>query len=535
MSGKISRAQGSFPVVLGVQSIVNNDYSLQLNSNFIPSSGPVPTALLCQGAHDPSSCMGWQQFIFSANSGILWMQYWLLNYDQGGNCPAGGFAPRGKLDCVKNSKTISVPRFRPTELANMNLIGQVGDTDTVTLYLNDDTTIYTVSRSSLFGLNQGWTSAEFNVVGGGNLRQATFNGGVPGVTIVTQTLVDGTSTQAPTIEDGTTGETNNLNLVPASLCTFGAGVPEIVSPGIQFMESNVAGMQPQACPILPQQMPVAFQGQDTNLWLDQKGVGTSQNLGMAPGTVPSLVTLPDGSLEFAAQANTGNLWLSQNGAGTDLGLGMMAHTSPSAVVLPNGNVVVAFQANTGELWLAHDGTGTHQNLGMMAGTSPSAVVLPNGQVVIAAQANTGNLWLSQNGAGTDLGLGMMIHTSPSAAVLPNGKVVVAFQANTGELWLAHDGIGTHQNLGMMAGTSPSAVVLGNGQLIIAAQANTSDLWVSQNGAGTDLGLGMARTASPSITTFETTGYQIAAEANTGVLWLDVNGGGVKQGFAMNTP
>ena len=465
VSGTLSRAVGSFPSV-SVSSESDgssNNYSLQLNSNFFSGASP------CKNAKTPSSCMGWQQFIYVP--GAAFMQYWLLNYDK--SCPSG-WNTSGN-DCYKNSASVSVPSEPISNLGRFVVTANAGTTDTVTVSTGDGK-LYAQSKASVVNLNKGWNTAEFNVVGNANGSEAVFTGPA---SIEVQLLTTSGSSSAPTCEGDTgfTAETNNLSLVANSCTAFGGS-----SPGIRFTEHLAE----------PTSVPVAFQANTGNLWLDQGYIATDQELGMMAGTTPSIAVLPSGAVVVAFQANTGNLWLEENGSGYDQQLGMMAGTSPSIAVLPGGEVAVAFQANTGSLWLEENGVGTDQRLGMAAGTSPSLAALPSGGVEIAFQANTGNLWLDQNGVGTDQQLGMMARTSPSLAILTNGTPAVAFQANTGNLWLV------------------------------------------KNGAA-DLSLGMAAPASPSIVALPNAGYQIAFEANTGNLWVDVSGIAGDEFLGMNTP
>jgi hypothetical protein len=515
VAGTISRAEGSFPVVTGVTSETGaagpNDYSLQLNSNFFANATP------CTGAASPASCQGWEQFLYVP--GQIFIQYWLLQYDN--PCPSQ-WGSDGLGDCYINStKSTPVPAEPVTDLGNLTLIGQAGSTDTVSMSIGNDT-LYAMSQASVLGLSKGWSSAEFNIVGDGNGSQAAFNSGA---SIVVQTLTDSVSptTSAPGCQSGgTTGETNNLNLVPGSCCPVGGS-----SPAIQFLQSDVSGATAQACPLPPERIPVAFQANTNDLWLDLKGnaAGTDLSFGMMPGTVPSLVMPPGGVPEVAFQANTGNLWIETKGrgSGVDQKLAMKAATSPSMALLPGGGVAVAFQANTGNLWIETNGKGADQKLGMMAGTSPSIAAFSDGSVAVAFQANTGNLWLD----GKDQKLGMMAGTSPSIVAISDGTVAIAFQANSGDLWLN----GKDQKLGMMVGTSPSIAVLSNGSLAIAFQANTGTLWVN----GKDQKLAMMAAASPSILPIENGGYQVAFEGNNGDLWLDVNDVGTDQKLGMNTP
>ena len=99
VTGTMSEAVGSFDSVTGVTSEtgqvdgsggqVANTFSLQLNSNFF--SG-IPA---CNGAAKPSSCQGWEQFVYSNSAGSAFIQYWLINYNA--TCPAGWF--KSGSDC----------------------------------------------------------------------------------------------------------------------------------------------------------------------------------------------------------------------------------------------------------------------------------------------------------------------------------------------------------------------------------------------------------------------------------------------------
>ena len=526
VSGKISRAEGSFPVVSGVTTVTSNgianDYTLQLNSNFFTG------APLCKGAKTPANCQGWQQFIYASGSGVVFMQYWLLDYVNA--CPSG-WNTFGS-DCFKNSAGTTAPKLLPgTDLSNMTLIGEAGSTDTVA-FSSGNGTLFAVSASSIHNLNNSWTTAEFNIVGDANGTEATFNSGS---TVVVQTVTDSatTTTSAPSCSSsGFTGETNSLNIVSGSCCPVAGG-----SPAIQFTESNVAGAKAQKCPLIDPMVPVAFQGTDTSVWIEQNGVGVDAHLGMASRTLPSLVTSPGGGLGLAFQANTGRLWAGMSNFVSDQGLGVFPGTSPSAAVLPNGNLVVAFEAaSTQDLWLDNNGVGADQHLEMSNGTNPSIAVTPNGQIVVAVQSEGGELWLEQNGVVTDQNVAMMNGSSPSVAVLPNGQVVVAYQASNGDLWVRKNGVGTNQNLGMKAHTSPSLAVLTNGDIYVAFQANTGNLWLDRVGLGfRDERFGMDNASSPTIKAIENGGYQIAFQANTGNLWLDVNGAGTDQKLAMAAP
>jgi len=230
-AGKILWSEGSFPVVNNVANENDNgnanDYTLQLNSNFFTGAGP------CNGAAIPANCQGWQQFIYASNFGVF-MQYWLLNYNDATHPCPGGWNTFGG-DCWRNGDgSASVPAQPITNLGNLVLTGAAGGGDQVALSTGDGK-LYATTQVSLVNLDQHWTASEFNIVGDGNGSQAVFNSNA---TIVVQTRTNAVGTAADTCQSGGfTGETNNLNLVANSCCPMrppwsGA------EPGIRFTQSN---------------------------------------------------------------------------------------------------------------------------------------------------------------------------------------------------------------------------------------------------------------------------------------------------------
>ncbi|MCL2450244.1 MAG: hypothetical protein FWD17_14960, partial [Polyangiaceae bacterium] len=246
----ISIAEGSFPVVTGVtdeqSNGVSNAYTLQMNTNYFHPA-------LCNGAADPSRCMGWQQFIYQSN-GIGFIQYWLLNY--GNTCPSGWMGtPLAPGDCFRNSDSaISVPSL---PIANLSEITVIGAADSVydylyiviagTVYNFNPPTVLEPTPSPDGGPNQ-WVTTEFNVFGDGNGYQATFSGSES--TIAVKLFVfnghnaDDLVNPVPACATGKfTAETNSLTIVPNSCCTFG-GSPA----GLQFTESNSPSATAVPCP-----------------------------------------------------------------------------------------------------------------------------------------------------------------------------------------------------------------------------------------------------------------------------------------------
>lgn len=229
----ISWAEGSFPSVTGVTSVTDgsaNNFSLQLNSNFFTGSS------MCNGAASPASCLAWEQFVYAP--GAIFIQYWLINYNS--TCPSGWNTFGG--DCWRNSaSSAAVPTQAATNLANITLTGTAGAVDGIAMSTWDGV-VHAASQSSIIGLSQSWTAAEFNIFGDGGGSEAVFNSGAT-LTVQTLTNMVSGSAVAPVCEaSGTTGETNNLTIVANSCCPIAGATP-----GIQFTESNVPGATAPAC------------------------------------------------------------------------------------------------------------------------------------------------------------------------------------------------------------------------------------------------------------------------------------------------
>ncbi len=215
-------AVGAFPVVKGLTSETGargaNDYSLQLNTGFMNTAG-------CQGG--ASGCQTWQQFIYASGYRSVFMQYWLLGYNNA--CPSGWNSYSG--DCYKNSAAVSAPQVAATELHMLKVKGsaKAGGNDTVT-FVGPTSAYSTSGPDTVVYLAGAWTQSEFNVVGDGGGSQANFNTGTS--LTVSIRLNDG-STAAPqcAANSGTTGETNNLNL---GVCT----AVSALHPAIHFVEKN---------------------------------------------------------------------------------------------------------------------------------------------------------------------------------------------------------------------------------------------------------------------------------------------------------
>jgi hypothetical protein len=238
-SNHISQTTGSFPTVTGVTSeqsvgvpaygdggiLGPNEYSLQINSQFTSTSSA------CAGH---SGCTVWQQFVYAPDyetdgEAAAFMQYWLIGYGSR-RCPSG-WGSDGEGDCYRNSNYVSAPDVPATQLGSLKVTGSAtsGGNDTITFTYG--TQAYSASGSdSVVYLATVWKQSEFNVVGNAGGSEAQFNSGS---SITVKVAANYGSTTAPTCvaNDGSTGESNNLNLGSCS-ATGGS------SPYIQFTESN---------------------------------------------------------------------------------------------------------------------------------------------------------------------------------------------------------------------------------------------------------------------------------------------------------
>jgi hypothetical protein len=222
--GVITSAVGSFPSVTGVTSENDegsaNTYSIQLNSNFM-------TKARC---HTIPGCMAWQQFVYSSSEQSAFMQYWLINQ---GTCPQsdlGEWIDAGNGACFKNSNAVSVPQLDISNLSTMSMSASaVLGGNNVLVFSADGQAFSTSGRDAVVELEKDWNGAEFNIIGDGGGSEATFNAGS---SITVNLALTNGSTAAPQClsNDGTTGETNNLNL---GSCNTGGGT----TPFIQFTES----------------------------------------------------------------------------------------------------------------------------------------------------------------------------------------------------------------------------------------------------------------------------------------------------------
>jgi hypothetical protein len=223
VTGKIASTVGSFPTVAGVTSESDdgaNAYSLQINSQFFISPA-------CAKAAVPGDCTGWEQFVYDSQGRSAYIQYWLINY--GSACPSGWLTD-GQKDCYKNSKAVYAPQQAISTLKTLKMSGTAIANGLDTLVFTAGTKAYsTTGKDSVVTLAKSWNTSEFNIFGDGNSSEAIFNKGASIKVMIA--LTDG-SKSAPACKgnDGTTGETTNLNL---GKCTAASGT----TPSVSFTES----------------------------------------------------------------------------------------------------------------------------------------------------------------------------------------------------------------------------------------------------------------------------------------------------------
>ncbi len=223
-SGLISKTVGSFPKDAGVKSEtgegIANSYSLQLNSNFMKTKA-------CDGAKDPAKCVDWLQYAYlSTPYDVGFMQYWLINWNT--TCPGGWSSYES--DCYISSTGVAIPQEGVTKLKTIKLSGaaKAGGLDTLVMTVGKEA-YSTTGEDSVVYLATAWTESEFNIFGPGSGSEAIFNTG-SSITVKVA-VTNGTKNAPKCINNGTTGETNNLTL---GSCAVAGGA----TPYIKFTESN---------------------------------------------------------------------------------------------------------------------------------------------------------------------------------------------------------------------------------------------------------------------------------------------------------
>jgi hypothetical protein len=202
---------------------VANTYSLQINAK------PFSTSL-CTASPNPG-CQGWQQFVYSTTFNVVFMQYWLLQYNT--TCPSGWttfmFPMSTDIYCFRNSTSSTLTGGVSTvaSLSGTTLTGNATSGGNDSIVMTTPTGHATATAAdSLLHLANGWTGVEFTLVGDCCGAQANFSAGT---TLKVRTTVHNGTTLAPTcVLEGFTGETNNLNLASTPAISTGPS-PAIVS------------------------------------------------------------------------------------------------------------------------------------------------------------------------------------------------------------------------------------------------------------------------------------------------------------------
>jgi hypothetical protein len=229
-----------------------NAYSLQLNTNFSPTS----TTTACNSAPDKANCQSWEQFVYDS-SGSTQIQYWLLNWGpnqagtlcplpRGASCQAGfvstdGWCPQivpGFTDilCVVDAANPPSASSEPaTSLTQLTVTGTAGSGSTA------DSMVMTVGGHATTGsggnyfpdLGTWWTTAEFNVFGDGGGDQAVFNTGASAQ--VRTAVTSGTTAGPGCVLQSFTAESNNMTLSNTAPAPVKGSAPALL-----FSEINPA-------------------------------------------------------------------------------------------------------------------------------------------------------------------------------------------------------------------------------------------------------------------------------------------------------
>jgi hypothetical protein len=405
-AGLISSATGSFDSVTNALSEADggtaNRFSLQLNTDFFSSPA-------CAGAASPGSCLGWEQFVYS-NTGVAFIQYWLINWDR--TCPSG-WNTFG-VDCWKNAPTGA--GYSPQPIANLHDLKVTGKanangTDTI-IIAGPDGTASAANVDSVLTLAKYWKAAEFNVIGDCCGSRADFSSGV---TVVVRTTVNSGTTSAPScVQEGFTGETNDLNL--AGSCSRLAGE----SPAIVFTESNPPG----------------------SIW-KYKGTPCSGT------SCPGWTALDDNNLGVRIAAtgsslyelwNTGNIWESTGTActGSSCPGWKMLDNNPAALeIVAGGGQLYEFH-NTGKIW-RYTGTpctGTHCPGWQELDNNPAAVTIAAATGGLYELHNTGKIWKYTGVPCSSSGCPgwQLLDNNPAAVAITTGSTDLYQLHNDGTVW-----------------------------------------------------------------------------------------------------
>jgi YVTN family beta-propeller protein len=231
VTGLLSSATGSFdsespgvtetgPTLTstGPGPVTANAYTLQLNTQIFPTPS-------CSSS---TACAGWEQFVYDSSHNQVLIQYWLLNYDA--DCP-NGWTASGSSCYMDSSQRgpLSVPGPTAADLGSVTLTGEdaaAGGMDAVVMTVGGHAVANAAAPDSTLDLANSWNTAEFGVFGDGWDSEAIFSADTD--LKVRVTTNNGTDVAPQCVQEGFTGETNNLNLVAAPTIGASSG-PAIVS------------------------------------------------------------------------------------------------------------------------------------------------------------------------------------------------------------------------------------------------------------------------------------------------------------------
>jgi len=249
LTGESGAPGPAFPGSHCLSGDVSNCYSLQLNTQTFSCNTSYTNSIT-------TTC--WEQFV-SSNTGQLYIQFWLLGYctsSGGSSCndsppfsstnpapsfscpgsapPGGGGWTQSGGSCYGNSASVSPPSTTATSLGKLSLSGYANylgsGNDVIKLCISGGSCYSVTLADNVLDLYQNWSQSEFNVFGDASGSQAVFNAGTSIQVSTALTDQSGNPIAPSCVNNGSTGETNNLFLGPCSAS----------SSGITFTEASQA-------------------------------------------------------------------------------------------------------------------------------------------------------------------------------------------------------------------------------------------------------------------------------------------------------
>jgi GH24 family phage-related lysozyme (muramidase) len=224
-----------------------------------------------------------------------------------------------------------------------------------------------------------------------------------------------------------------------AVAVSGAFGPFVAFPGADndLWVWSLLGSEDRNLPMMPGTSPaiavlptggvsIAVQSNGGRLLVD----GADTGVDMAAGTSPALAFSPSFGPFAAVQGQDHDLWVWNLLGVEDKNLGMWPGTSPSMTVTANGGVSVAFGSNAGELWV----DGANRGVPMAGGTSPALAFSHNYGPFAAVQGPNGSLWVWNLLGASDWAKPMKPGSSPAITELPTTAIDIAYDGDTGTVW-----------------------------------------------------------------------------------------------------